>query len=739
MDIEIFKLFINNSEGYIKQLAEIDLVDLKRYVDELRQYFNDFKEGGNTLLKESSLLRIGVVGQVKAGKSSFLNSLFFDGESVLPKASTPMTAGLTVLEYSDKNFFEVEYYAQEDWKGFQDLHDLYCKIEKEVRSNKDLEGAPESFIQKEIKSKTNDIQQSAYELVSRCSATAKRKIGSKPESVEFKGNKDLQIILNQYVGADGEYTSVVKSLHIHMNDERLKGIQIVDTPGVNDPIVSRENRTRQFLYSCHGVFFLSYASRFFDSTDVSFMNTRIGGQGVNAVVLLASKYDDVLQDQGMQYPDDLDRADEMSRKSLEKRYHSQSADIENKSIEIKFDTTSGISYALATKPETDWDEMEKHVAGRMKTIFPSAFSTDEDAKETFLMLANMDVIRQDYLDVLFKQNKDNIIKTKIENYFSLNTINLAKILSDAIERMSDKQKEINVLELSALKKQKENQDKMFKKLKGELQTMIKGFQNDIQARISTLRENIAYPECYNNLPQEDTLVDVTFKGDWWGTNTEEFPVKQVNTMELQSQLFSLVDTYVKRWREGWSNFYDTRREQMFKDFNSAVTDFASESQDLTFSDSYYRNLLSQVLSEIDVLKELPLNAILSDVHAKISTQCDQQNNKLSSVNLSDLKRASVQGKLNEMVAKILSNLKGNINNQVLMNFCKEVQIAAEANAKSIQTKLSSLSDNINDQLQIAGEDYIKQLELELKDKEATEKKISSALSVLAQFKKSFNM
>ena len=45
MDIETFKLFINNSEGYIKQLAEIDLVDLKRYVDELRQYFNDFKEG----------------------------------------------------------------------------------------------------------------------------------------------------------------------------------------------------------------------------------------------------------------------------------------------------------------------------------------------------------------------------------------------------------------------------------------------------------------------------------------------------------------------------------------------------------------------------------------------------------------------------------------------------------------------------------------------------------------------
>ena len=738
MDITTFKSFINNSEGYIKQLADIDLVDLNRYVDELRHYFNDFKEGGNSLLKESSLLRIGVVGQVKAGKSSFLNSLFFDGESVLPKASTPMTAGLTVLEYSDKNYFVVEYYAQEDWRGFQDLYDLYCKIEKEVRSNKNLEGAPESFIQKEIKSKTNDIQQSAYELVSRCSMAAKRKIGSKPELVEFKGNKELQLILNQYVGADGEYTSVVKSLHIHLNDERLKGIQIVDTPGVNDPIVSRENRTRQFLYSCHGVFFLSYASRFFDSTDVSFMNTRIGGQGVNAVVLLASKYDDVLQDQGMQYPDDLDGADEMSRKSLEKRYHSQCADIENKNIEIQFDTTSGISYALATKSQTDWDEMEQHVAGRMKTIFPSAFTTDEDSKETFLMLANMDVIRQDYLDVLFKQNKDNIIKTKIENYFSLNANNLVKIVSDAIERMKNKQKEINVLELSALKKQKENQDKMFGKLKGDLQTMIEGFRNGIQAIISALSERIANPECYN-FPQESTMVNVTFKGDWWGTNTEEFPVKQVNTMELQSQLFSLVDTYVAKWREGWSNFYDTGRKKMFEEFNATITAFASESQDLSFSDSYYRNLLSKVLSEIDVLKEFPLNTVLSDVHAQISTKCNQQSNKLSSINLSGLKRAYVQGELNAKVSEILNKLREGINNQVLTVFRKKVLNAADNNAQLIDAKLESLSNNISDKLQTAGADYIKQLELELKDKEATEKKILSALSKLEQFKKSFNI
>ena len=45
-------------------------------------------------------LQIGIVGRVKAGKSSLLNALLFSGESILPKAPTPMTAALTILSYT---------------------------------------------------------------------------------------------------------------------------------------------------------------------------------------------------------------------------------------------------------------------------------------------------------------------------------------------------------------------------------------------------------------------------------------------------------------------------------------------------------------------------------------------------------------------------------------------------------------------------------------------------------------
>lgn len=78
-----------------------------RTPDELRQKFRaDIQEG--------SRLRVGIIGRVKAGKSSLLNALLFDGKDILPKAATPMTASLTVLGYAETPHAEVEFFEQKD-------------------------------------------------------------------------------------------------------------------------------------------------------------------------------------------------------------------------------------------------------------------------------------------------------------------------------------------------------------------------------------------------------------------------------------------------------------------------------------------------------------------------------------------------------------------------------------------------------------------------------------------------
>ena len=52
--------------------------------------------------EEGRNLRIAIVGQMKAGKSSFLNALLFPID-VLPKAATPMTAALTRIGYAENH------------------------------------------------------------------------------------------------------------------------------------------------------------------------------------------------------------------------------------------------------------------------------------------------------------------------------------------------------------------------------------------------------------------------------------------------------------------------------------------------------------------------------------------------------------------------------------------------------------------------------------------------------------
>lgn len=63
---------------------------------------------------DNDVLIIGVIGQMKAGKSTFLNAFVFERD-VLPAATTPMTAALTVITYGPEEKIEVEFYNSEEW------------------------------------------------------------------------------------------------------------------------------------------------------------------------------------------------------------------------------------------------------------------------------------------------------------------------------------------------------------------------------------------------------------------------------------------------------------------------------------------------------------------------------------------------------------------------------------------------------------------------------------------------
>ncbi len=212
------------------------------------------------------VLTIGVIGQMKCGKSTFLNSFVFE-DDVLPAATTPMTAALSVITYGKEKSITAEFYSKDEWE------------EQKVQASRSLDSVAGNTLE-ESKIKA------AKELVDRAS-----KLGTTLESYLGKTQNDTFDNLIEYVGADGKFVSITKAVTIYYPKEYLKGVEIVDTPGFNDPIVSREERTKAFLKKADVVLLMLYAGRPFDATDRDILFKNVGQCGTGRVLIGINKYD----------------------------------------------------------------------------------------------------------------------------------------------------------------------------------------------------------------------------------------------------------------------------------------------------------------------------------------------------------------------------------------------------------------------------------------------------------------
>lgn len=220
--------------------------------------------------REDRKLTLAVVGCVKAGKSSFLNELIFQGKDILPHAFRPKTATLTKIEYDAHPHMMITYYRPVEWEQLEKLAKQESSTREDVKTAKEL---------------VNDVKNSGLDV--------KPYLAKGKEIIDMPDEKLMESVLDTYVGANGQLTPIVKSVTLCINRPELEGLSIVDTPGTNDPIVSRTQATKDFLAECDVVFFLTKA---LDNQDVNLLQTQLPGQGVGDIRLIASKFDDVVLD-----------------------------------------------------------------------------------------------------------------------------------------------------------------------------------------------------------------------------------------------------------------------------------------------------------------------------------------------------------------------------------------------------------------------------------------------------------
>jgi Dynamin family. len=216
-------------QQYVKNLSlsKVLLNELRR-----EEYFNlssNFFENINNDIRnyiESAVnptYQIAIVGAIKAGKSTLINTLI--GDDLASVSVTPETATLTKFRYSKENYVKIKFYTNDEW-------------------NKIWENA-----------KKKEATQFLTEYKELNSESVKESLlGKEEQEKKFLNIAELKKEVEKWTSSQSKEHYFVKEIEIGVNTLNLPPqVCLVDTPGLNDIVDYRSEITRNYIDSANAV------------------------------------------------------------------------------------------------------------------------------------------------------------------------------------------------------------------------------------------------------------------------------------------------------------------------------------------------------------------------------------------------------------------------------------------------------------------------------------------------------
>lgn len=531
------------------------------------------------MAEEGRNLRVGIIGRVKAGKSSLLNALMFEGKDVLPKAATPMTASLTVLRHTQQEqpYAEVEYFTQADVEDMHLLAEEYDArfqqlLEKAVKEAQEKAARPGTRATtvsdpERIKKKiTNELNADprlggAKDMYARIEAAGGLLThDNQPQRIDGHDIDDLQQRLSDYVGAEGKFTPFTKCLSLYLPLPALQGVDVVDTPGVNDPIRSREERTMEELHRCDVVFVVSPSGQFLNQQDMELMGRLAYKDGVREVFLVASQIDGQMfgserEKHGGRLNSVLEGLHrtlaEQARNTLEALPSgNHGLDTLKRQLSKRLVVTSSVAYALATQPEASWDENTRHVGGLLSRNYPEECTTLSAASQQLGAMAGISQSRHTLELVL--DRKQSITEEKIDAFLVGQSQALQRCLTQAPQVVGENRDELLNAKADSLEAQLEQLQKIRSRavrvtnlaVDTTAEKVADGLSNriggEIQKRINVLEQTTASAKSsYTRSYEVDRDGLVAWGARLFGVGGKESrseTVKTINATEIRNVL-----------------------------------------------------------------------------------------------------------------------------------------------------------------------------------------------------------
>ena len=246
---------------------------------------------------------IGITGVMNAGKSTMLNALM--GREILGSAVVPETANLTIVKHNSTDNAKVYYWNTQEW-------------ERIVKSAEQLESM------REFVNETNKIF--GEDLKNYIRPT------SRFDEIDIN---DLSSYTS--AAASGKKCNLVKYVELGSKLDFLSdGIEIVDTPGLDDPVIQREEITKEYISQCDMMLHLMNVSQSATLKDVEFIIDAVLYQNISKLLIVITRADTVSKEQ-------LDEVIKYTKSSIERQLKAQNKDSQLDYIlkTIKFIPISG--------------------------------------------------------------------------------------------------------------------------------------------------------------------------------------------------------------------------------------------------------------------------------------------------------------------------------------------------------------------------------------------------------------
>ncbi|GAA9017243.1 hypothetical protein BTM294_15830 [Helicobacter pylori] len=365
--------------------------------------------------------------------------------------------------------------------------------------------------------------------------------------IQANNLQELNQKLLQFVGADGKYMPYTKAVQISLNNPNLKDLEVIDTPGVNDPIASKEERTKALLKDCDVVFIVSPSNQFLTDSDMSLFDRVSHKEGLQEIYFVASQADSavgsssVVEKSNQHLPTAFENAQKALSSQLNnimekliENYPNQ-REVFEKAKQNGVILTSGVCFSMHKdfNNQASWERNQKteeyHNALRnLKDAYPDAFSSDDKSKESLLFLSNMGAIEERLKKAA--QEKEKIMSQKLQNYAESQANNLHSFITQLLQDLEEEKKRVKNADISAIKKQ----IKAYQNLSGKIdikfndayEEFILHFINNIRvgleemlkkaiqtAKVGARKEEEEVTECYTERVKQ---------GGAWGSFKRNF-------------------------------------------------------------------------------------------------------------------------------------------------------------------------------------------------------------------------